>query len=121
MSHLRYLNGKKNKTNTNRSRYLRNDMAQKGSPARLGGCKSFFPPHQTLTNFNSLRVKKQCSCYLAHVFKPCGCRPPTTVTDEAYYGRQPNLPIDIEYVEALSDTYMDCKTYADKLQHRNLG
>ena len=34
------------------------------------------------------------------------------------YGMQPKLPIDIEYGVALPDTYMNCKTYADKLQHR---
>ncbi|MCG8622444.1 MAG: DDE-type integrase/transposase/recombinase, partial [Proteobacteria bacterium] len=34
------------------------------------------------------------------------------------YGRQPKLPIDIEYGVAIPDSYMDCKTYADKLQYR---
>ena len=34
------------------------------------------------------------------------------------YGRQPKLPIDLEYGVALSESYMDCKTYADKLEHR---
>ena len=33
------------------------------------------------------------------------------------YGQQPKLPIDIEYGVTLSESYMDCKTYADKLQH----
>ena len=33
------------------------------------------------------------------------------------YGRQPKLPIDLEYGVALSESYMDCKTYADKLKH----
>ena len=34
------------------------------------------------------------------------------------YGRQPRLPIDIEYGVLLPDSYMDCKTYAEKLEHR---
>ena len=34
------------------------------------------------------------------------------------YGRQPRLPIDIEYGVALLGSYMDCKSYADKLRHR---
>ena len=34
------------------------------------------------------------------------------------YGRQPKLPIDIEYGVTLDESYNDCKTYADKLQHR---
>ena len=34
------------------------------------------------------------------------------------YGRQPRLPIDIEYGVVLDDRYHDCKTYAEKLQHR---
>ena len=34
------------------------------------------------------------------------------------YGRQPKLPIDIEYGVALEDSYQDCKSYADKLQYR---
>ena len=33
------------------------------------------------------------------------------------YGRQPRLPIDIEYGVALPGSYMDCKSYADKLKH----
>ena len=32
------------------------------------------------------------------------------------YGRQPKLPIDIEYSVTLPDSYSDCKTYADKLE-----
>ena len=34
------------------------------------------------------------------------------------YGREPKLPIDIEYGVSLTDSYSDCKSYADKLQHR---
>ena len=34
------------------------------------------------------------------------------------YGRQPRLPIDVEYGVLLPDKYMDCKSYADKLEHR---
>ena len=34
------------------------------------------------------------------------------------YGRQPKLPIDIEYGVTLPDSYNDCKTYADKLKRR---
>ena len=34
------------------------------------------------------------------------------------YGRQPKLPIDIEYGVTLPDSYNDCKTYADKLERR---
>ena len=34
------------------------------------------------------------------------------------YGRQPKLPIDIEYGVSLEDSYDDCKSYAEKLQHR---
>ena len=34
------------------------------------------------------------------------------------YGHQPRLPIDIEYGVALPGSYMDCKSYADKLKHR---
>ena len=34
------------------------------------------------------------------------------------YGWQPRLPIDIEYGVALPGSYMDCKSYADKLKHR---
>ena len=34
------------------------------------------------------------------------------------YGRQPRLPLDIEYGVALPGSYMDCKSYADKLKHR---
>ena len=34
------------------------------------------------------------------------------------YGRQPKLPIDIEYGVTLPDSYSDCKTYADKLECR---
>ena len=34
------------------------------------------------------------------------------------YGRQPKLPIDIEYGVTLPDSYSDCKTYADKLERR---
>ena len=34
------------------------------------------------------------------------------------YGRQPKLPIDIEYGVTLDESYNDCKSYADKLQHR---
>ena len=34
------------------------------------------------------------------------------------YGQQPRLPIDIEYGVALPGSYMDCKSYADKLKHR---
>ena len=33
------------------------------------------------------------------------------------YGWQPRLPIDIEYGVALPGSYMDCKSYADKLKH----
>ena len=34
------------------------------------------------------------------------------------YGRQPWLPIDIEYGVSLTDLYSDCKSYAAKLEHR---
>ena len=34
------------------------------------------------------------------------------------YGRQPKLPIDIEYGVTLDESYNDCNMYADKLQHR---
>ena len=34
------------------------------------------------------------------------------------YGRQPQLPIDIEYGVSLTDSYSDCKSYAAKLEHR---
>ena len=34
------------------------------------------------------------------------------------YGRQPRLPIDIEYGISLTDSYSDCKSYAAKLEHR---
>ena len=34
------------------------------------------------------------------------------------YGRQPKLPIDLEYGVTLNEDYNDCKSYADKLQHR---
>ena len=34
------------------------------------------------------------------------------------YRCQPRLPIDSEYGVALPGSYMDCKSYADKLRHR---
>ena len=34
------------------------------------------------------------------------------------YGRQPRLPIDIEYGVGITDSYKDCKSYAAKLEHR---
>ena len=34
------------------------------------------------------------------------------------YGREPKLPIDIEYGVSLTGSYSDCKSYTDKLQHR---
>ena len=34
------------------------------------------------------------------------------------YGRQPRLPIDIEYGVGIPDSYKDCKSYAAKLEHR---
>ena len=33
------------------------------------------------------------------------------------YGRQPKLPINIEYGVSLTDLYSDCKSYAAKLEH----
>ena len=33
------------------------------------------------------------------------------------YGRQPRLPIDIEYGVGITDSYKDCKSYAAKLEH----
>ena len=33
------------------------------------------------------------------------------------YGREPRLPIDIEYGVSLTDSYSDCKSYAAKLEY----
>ena len=55
---------------------------------------------------------------LVHIYN---CSTSSTTGFSPYfliYGREPKLPIDIEYGVSLTDSYGDCKYYADKLQHR---
>ena len=90
-------------------------------PQTNGQCERF---NQTLLNMLGTLpndAKKKWQDWLPTLTHAYNCTTSKTTGFSPYfliYGRQPRLPIDIEYGVSLTDSYSDCKSYAEKLEHR---
>ena len=90
-------------------------------PQTNGQCERF---NQTLLNMLGTLpndAKKRWQDWVPTLTHAYNCTTSRTTGFSPYYliyGRQPRLPIDIEYGVNIADSYKDCKSYAAKLEHR---
>ena len=90
-------------------------------PQTNGQCERF---NQTLLNMLGTLpndAKKRWQDWVPTLTHAYNCTTSRTTGFSPYYlvyGRQPKLPIDIEYGVGITDSYKDCKSYAAKLEHR---
>ena len=90
-------------------------------PQTNGQCERF---NQTLLNMLGTLpndAKKKWQDWVPTLTHAYNCTTSKTTGFSPYfliYGREPRLPIDIEYGVSLTDLYSDCKSYAAKLEHR---
>ena len=90
-------------------------------PQTNGQCERF---NQTLLNMLGTLpndAKKWWQDWVPTLTHTYNCTTSKTTGFSPYYliyGRQPKLPIDIEYGVGITDSYKDCKSYAAKLEHR---
>ena len=89
-------------------------------PQTNGQCERF---NQTLLNMLGTLpndAKKWWQDWVPTLTHAYNCTTSKTTGFSPYYliyGRQPRLPIDIEYGVDITDSYKDCKSYAAKLEH----
>ena len=89
-------------------------------PQTYGQCEHFNKTLLQMLGTLPVGEKKSWQDWVPTLVHAYNCSTSSVTGFSSYfliYGRQPKLPIDIEYGVALDDNYSDCKSYAKKLQH----
>ena len=90
-------------------------------PQTNGQCERFNKTLLRMLGTIPVHEKKQWQDWVPTLVHAYNCSTSSVTGFSPYfliYGHQPKLPIDIEYGVSLEDSYDDCKSYAEKLQHR---
>ena len=90
-------------------------------PQTNGQCERFNKTLLQMLGTIPVHEKKQWQGWVPTLVHAYNCSTSSVTGFSLYfliYGHQPKLPIDIEYGVSLEDSYDDCKSYAEKLQHR---